>query len=667
MRDLEAYTSPVELNGRQLRYAIMHDMTERDAAEKALRQSEAALRRSQAVAHIGHWAWDALTNALNFSDEANHILGLEPTTGVSNLDETLRRAIHPDDLDRARELRRGLRGGQGPVGAEFRVVRPDGSTHYVWVMSDEPERASDGKVLHNTGVMQDITERKLREVEREELVWQLQSTAGQLAQVVRSAPDAVVLLDNLGSVLLTNPKADTLLAQHAAYDEEGRLRQLAGAAWEELLVEPTAGQWHTLRTDPHVFEAIAQRVEGDPVPAGYVMVVRDVTAASAGREQLQQQERLAALGQLAAGIAHDFNNIMSVISVYAEMMGDVPGLTARERAHTQTIIDQTQRAARLIRQVLDFSRRSVFERHVLDLLPLLKQETKLLRETLPESIEIEFNYAPGEYVVLADLTRIQQLVMNLAVNSRDAMPEGGTLGITLAHSTAGPSNKAVVRGPVVEAWVQIIVSDTGTGISLEHLEHIFDPFFTTKAPGRGTGLGLAQVYGIVAQHDGYITVASEPGAGTAFTIYLPAATAWAQAAVKPAVAALPLGQGQLVLLVEDDAAVRCSLAALLRGWNYQVVEAANGQEALACLAQPEQQVNVIVSDVVMPRLGGVGLVKALRSDGVATPIILMSGHTASDARAGMRDAGVLAWLDKPLSSPLLAEALARAVGSRGKA
>ena len=476
-----------------------------------------------------------------------------------------------------------------------------------------------------------------------------------------------VLLDNLGCVLLTNPKADTLLAQHAAYDDEGRLQQLAGAAWEELLVEPAAGQWHTLSADPQVFEAIAQRVEGDPVPAGYVMVVRDVTTERAGREQLQQQERLAALGQLAAGIAHDFNNIMSVISVYAEMMGEVPGLTARERAHTQTIIDQTQRAARLIRQVLDFSRRSVFERHVLDLLPLLKQETKLLRETLPENIEIELDYAPGEYVVLADLTRIQQLVMNLAVNSRDAMPEGGTLAITLAHSTAGPNHNATVRGPAVEAWVQIIVSDTGMGISLQHLEHIFDPFFTTKAPGRGTGLGLAQVYGIVAQHDGYITVASEPGAGTTFTIYLPAATAWAQAAAAPVVAVLPQGQGQRVLLVEDDAAVRSSLAALLRGWNYQVVETANGQEALACLAQPGHQVDVIVSDVVMPRLGGVGLVKALRSDGVATPIILMSGHTAGDARAGMRDAGVLAWLDKPLSSPLLAEALARAVGSWGKA
>ena len=380
------------------------------------------------------------------------------------------------------------------------------------------------------------------------------------------------------------------------------------------------------------------------------------------REQMARQERLSAVGQMAAGIAHDFNNILSTISIYAEMMRDAPELPGRARARTQTIVEQAQRATRLVRQILDFSRQSVFDRHPLDLLPLLKEEAKLLQQTLPESIEVRLEYVPGEYVAEADPGRMQQLVMNLAVNARDAMPQGGTLTIALARTAALPKGILPVGDTAPEAWVEIVVSDTGTGIPPEHLERIFDPFFTTKEPGKGTGLGLAQAQGIVAQHGGHVTVASEPGGGTSFAIYLPAAALSQRAAAAPPAPVLPHGQGESVLLVEDDDAVRGSLAALLQEWNYRVVEAANGQDALACLAQRLRPIDVILSDVVMPRLGGIGLVKALQRDGGATPVILMSGHMAGDALVELRDARVVAWLDKPPSPWLLAGALAMAVG-----
>ncbi len=232
--------------------------------------------------------------------------------------------------------------------------------------------------------------------------------------------------------------------------------------------------------------------------------------------------RLATVGRLAAGIAHDINNIMTVISIYAELLGDAPGSGEKDRARTQTILEQAQRATHMIRQLLDFSRQSASERQQLDLLPLLNEEVKLLRQTLPENVELALVAAPDEYHVLADPTRVQQLVMNLAVNARDAMPAGGQLRFELARQQLGPQDKLPVPAMTPGGWLRLLVADTGTGIAPAHLAHIFDPYFTTKEPGKGTGLGLAQVHGIVALHNGHITVESELGSGTTIAIYLPA-------------------------------------------------------------------------------------------------------------------------------------------------
>jgi two-component system, cell cycle sensor histidine kinase and response regulator CckA len=355
-----------------------------------------------------------------------------------------------------------------------------------------------------------------------------------------------------------------------------------------------------------------------------------------------------------------------VISIYAEMTSEAPGLTAREQARMLTIIEQAQRATRMIRQILDFSRRSVLERQALDLLPLLKEEEKLLRQTLPESIEMVCAWAPGEYVVKADPTRIQQLVMNLSVNARDAMPHGGQLRIGLARLAVPDGKCAPVPGLNAGEWVRIDVQDTGMGILPEHLPHIFDPFFTTKEPGKGTGLGLAQAHGIVAQHDGHITVASEPRVGTTFSIYLPAlalAPLGSSAAVD---AALPRGSGERILIVEDNAELRTSLAELLQSLGYRVEEAANGEEALALLMDParrrEAAVDLILSDMVMPHVGGAALLTALRRRGLAMPVILMSGHPLGEDIAALEQLGMAAWLDKPPGGLQLARAIAGALG-----
>ncbi|MFN8467677.1 MAG: response regulator [Caldilineaceae bacterium] len=538
------------------------------------------------------------------------------------------------------------------------IADDDGSVQEILVLALE---ITDKKRAEEA-LRADIAERKLRELEREQLVRQLEDRAEQLAQVMESAPAGVLLLDNLNRVLLANKRAADKLALMATYDADECLVQLGGVDLEMLLGAPPAGQWHTLQVGRQTYAVIAHPVESGSLPSGWAMVVRDVTAEREVHEQLQRQERLAAVGQLAAGIAHDFNNIMSVISIYAELACEAEGLAEHERARMRTIVDQAHRATRMIRQILDFSRQSVFERQLLDLLPLLKEQVKLLRETLPENIEIALVAAPGEYLVPADATRMQQLIMNLAVNARDAMPDGGKLHLELLRTTVDPTASLPVPGMAAGEWLQLVVGDSGHGIAADHLPRIFEPFFTTKEPGKGTGLGLAQVHGIVAQHDGHITVASEPAAGTIFTLYLPAVAAPVPEEAAPIHHAAPLGTGECVLLVEDDAAVRSSLAALLEQWNYRVVEAANGQEALACLARPWRHVDVIVSDVVMPRLGGIGLVKALRKDGVETPVILMSGHTAAAERLNLPATGVQGWVDKPPGTWQLAKALAKALG-----
>ncbi|MFN8467521.1 MAG: PAS domain S-box protein [Caldilineaceae bacterium] len=667
VRDLEAYSSPVVLGGRELRYAIMHDVTERNAAEQALLRSEAALKRSQAVAHVGHWTWDVRSNAVTWSDEAKRIYGLDPATHYTDLNQVIERAIHPDDAERVRAENRAVLTQHHRLEAEYRVVWQDGSIHYVHLIPGDTILDEYGNFAQLSGVVQDITERKLRELEREELLHQLQDKAAQLAQVMDSVPEGVLLLDNLGNMLLANPRAEQMLALLAKYDKEfdtaRRLVQLGGVALEAFLAAPPLGQWHTLQVGQRYYELIARALESGPVPAGWVLVLRDATIERAVQEQLQRQERLAAVGQLAAGIAHDFNNIMTVILIYAELLGGMPGLTEKERARTQTIMEQAQRATRMIRQILDFSRQSVFERKQLDLLPLLKEEVKLLRQTLPENIEIALVAPPGEYFVLADPTRVQQLVMNLAVNARDALPAGGQLTFELAHLQLGPHDTPLLPGMAEGGWLRLTVRDTGSGIAPAHIPHIFEPFFTTKELGRGTGLGLAQVHGIVALHDGYITVASEPGSGTTFTIYLPELVAAVDMrAAAMAHAQLPQGHGEHVLVVEDDATVRASIADLLALWHYRVTHVANGAEACDWLLSEQGQVDLILSDVVMPRLGGIDLVKMLRQHGVRAPVILMSGHTAGEDRQGLEDAGVAAWLDKPPSSWLLAQAVARALG-----
>jgi two-component system, cell cycle sensor histidine kinase and response regulator CckA len=386
------------------------------------------------------------------------------------------------------------------------------------------------------------------------------------------------------------------------------------------------------------------------------------------QSQLVQQERLAAVGQLAAGIAHDFNNILAVITLYIDMSLGTPDLPARLRQRLETIGHQARRAADLVQQILDFGRRTVLQTHLLNLTTLLQEQVELWQRTIPESIKIHFAAETADYLVNADSTRLQQMFTNLVLNARDAMPDGGDLRLSLEQLHLGHRDTAPLSGMAAGDWARITVSDSGTGISATTLPHIFEPFFTTKGPGQGSGLGLAQVYGIVKQHKGYIDVQSAAGRGTTFTIYLPvlAATRLAETAV-----ALPTvlqGQGETILIVEDNELLREALASILVLLNYEVLTAADGREALAILEQdgagelPGPAIALVLSDLVMPNMGGEALLQAMRQRGLTTPFLILGGHPMeAERRQSLQTQGCAGWLLKPIGTEELATAVARAL------
>ncbi len=341
---------------------------------------------------------------------------------------------------------------------------------------------------------------------------------------------------------------------------------------------------------------------------------------------------------------------MAAIVVYTDLLMMEPGLSQPSQERLGIIQKQVQRASSLIRQILDFSRRSVMEQSTLDLLPFIKELDKLLGRVLPETIRLELRYQPGSYMVNADPTRLQQVFMNLALNARDAMPGGGVLRFELDHFEYSPASRPEVADLTPGRWVRIRVIDNGTGIAPEAMKHIFEPFYTTKPVGQGTGLGLAQVYGIIKQHGGSIDVSSQPGEGTAFNIYLAALELPEDDSLfVEAQLGSFTGQGESVLLVEDDLTTRDALETLLCAQNYQVIPASNGLEALRLIEQQQEPIALVVSDIVMPVMGGLELYRALSQRHPDLKLLFVTGHPLDGDAQALLEEGRVQWMQKPFA------------------
>ncbi|MBN1315722.1 MAG: response regulator [Anaerolineales bacterium] len=475
-------------------------------------------------------------------------------------------------------------------------------------------------------------------IDRFNLLEKIKGQAHQLQETINTAPEGMLLLDVNKQVVIANPIARECL-KVLANDGVGQALEYLGLQPVETFLDQRSMHWHTIELPGpprRYFELVARPMEQDTVKTGHVLVIREVTHQKETDRYTQRQERLAAVGQLAAGIAHDFNNIMAVIILYSQLTLRMPEVSATVKERTAIIEAQSKRATDLIQQILDFSRRSVLELQPLDLLPLVKEVTKLLERMLPESIQIELATGRDQYTIKADPTRIQQALMNLAVNARDALPEGGLLEIKLGsiHVSSGQSSPL----PEMEAgdWVLLQISDTGVGIPKEALPHIFEPFYTTKAPGNGTGLGLAQVYGIVLQHNGHIDVASRLNKGTTFTIYFPALEIERdEQADSETLTQAQYGSGQTILVVEDNPATRQAVVESLEQLDYRVIQAKDGRQALEIFQEQKTEISLVLTDLIMPVMSGIDLAKQLKLVQPELKILFMSGY--SDQTSIYRD------------------------------
>ncbi len=496
--------------------------------------------------------------------------------------------------------------------------------------------------------------------ERLELLAKTQQQAQQVQQIIDTVPEGVILLDAGKRIVLANPAARQTLAWLGNENDGQVLNHLAELPIDELLAGAASQSWQVVEiTSPfrRVFEVAVRPLQSGEQTSGWVVVLRDVTVERENQTQVQMQERLAMVGQLAAGIAHDFNNIMAAILVYVDLLQMEPNLSTSSRERLGIINQQIQRATSLIRQILDFSRRAIMEEIDLDLLPFIKEIGKLFERVLPEHIRMELVYKPGNYFVKADPTRLQQAFMNLCLNARDAMPGGGALRFELSRITLEESHRLPLPDLLPGKWIAIKVSDTGQGIPAEYLDRVFDPFFTTKPVGQGTGLGLAQVYGIIKRHNGSIDVQSALDQGTTFTIYLPALeNEISQEASKEQIL-LKKGSGETVLVVEDDPTALQAFQTLLESQNYRVVTATNGKQALEVFREYENVIPFLISDVVMPEMDGIALYHALRQQKDTIRCLLITGHPLDLESQVQHEPGRLHWLQKPFSSQELANAI----------
>jgi PAS domain S-box-containing protein len=643
--------------------------TELQGAERRLRRANERFELAASAVGSAIYDWNLQHGTVTWTQGLTEMCGYRPDEAGPTYEWWLER-VHPEDRERVHEQFQAAAAAGRDVEAEYRFRARDG--RYLDVL-DRGRVVLDGsgRAERVVGSMADVSERKRAEVV-------LREREARHRAVLESAMDGFVAMDHQGRVIEFNPAAermfgrsrDAVLGQEVAEliipasfrdaHRRGLARYQATGATSLLggRIEVTA-----LRADGSEFpvELTVTRARPDdpPIFNAYVRDLTDRKRAEAARAslemQLQQAQKMEAVGRLAGGVAHDFNNLLTVITGRAYML--LSRLKAGEPMHRDVeLIQKTaQRAVALTSQLLAFSRKQVVQPRVLELGPLVTDLVPMLQRMIGEDIELAVDPAPGSGRVRVDPSQMQQVLMNLVVNARDAMPSGGRIGIAIrdveVDETAALHQSNLPPGP----YVALAVSDTGTGMSAETAAHIFEPFFTTKEQGKGTGLGLSTVYGIVEQSRGHIAVQSELGRGTTFTIHLPRVEE-AVTAAPPAEAGRRLRTTSRTVLVVDDEPEVLELASeILKRVGYSVLEAADGAAALEVVQRHEGDIHLLVTDMVMPGLSGRDLAERLRALRKALPVLYISGYVQdASARAALASERS-AFVAKPFTPELLTD------------
>lgn len=397
----------------------------------------------------------------------------------------------------------------------------------------------------------------------------------------------------------------------------------------------------------------------------FVTVKEDITELRELEEHLRRSQRMEAVGTLASGIAHDLNNILSPMLLVPELLRE--SVQGEKELELLDLVSQSAlRASNVVKQLLTFIRGSGGERSPVQLRHLLKEFQRILSETFPREIVLHFDVAPNLLPVLGEPTQLHQVLLNLCVNSRDAMPGGGTLevgaGNTLVDAEFAKAHPLAKPGP----YVVVSVADTGCGMSPKILERIFDPFFTTKGIGEGTGLGLSTALGIVRSHGGFMTVSSKPDEGTTFRVYLPGAPTESLVPTGVATSGLPQGNSELILIVDDEPSISSATRQALEGHGYRALVAGNGVEALALYRRHAAEISMVLTDVMMPGMNGVAMLREMFAQDPNLKALVMTGMTSNSNRAEIAALGVGKTLSKPYSPLELIEAVQGVLRSGGR-
>ncbi|GAB4263207.1 MAG: hypothetical protein Kow0092_13970 [Deferrisomatales bacterium] len=567
-----------------------------------------------------------------------------------------------DPADRARWIDK-LRTEGTVEGDELRLRRADGRV--LWVAAyARAERNGRGRVTRWRGTVVDVTARHRAERERNEALAELEAA-------LEASPVPTILLGPELRVRRANRLARQLLESLGLPPDTGAVGRIGDRPMEDLLASPPGGGGrHEIAVagpPQRILEAVARPVPPEGPPGGWVLVLEDVTEERRARVAAARTDRLASLGHMAAGIAHDFNNILTTIVGQADYLCTLGDLPPEARERLQSVEAQSFRAADLVRQILDFARRSEARPQPLELLSFVKELARLFERSFPDHIQVRVDFEPGAYWIDADPAKMQQIVGNLAVNARDAMPQGGTLTFRLRGVSVGPDVCAPpLPGMPPGDYVEMEVADGGCGIPAEHRDRVFEPYFTTKG-AQGTGLGLSQVYGLVTQHGGFVDLDSEVGRGTAIRVYLPRRPAPAETRDRedrpPAAAS---GGGQTVLLVEDDPNVREVMVSMLERAGYRVLAAAEGGEAWALWEAHRAEIRAVVTDLVLPGIDGRELARRAKAYDPDVPVVVVTGYPRGAPGAVTAKEVFDVWLPKPVSVREMTEVMARLLGPGGK-
>ncbi len=657
---VEVNANYVHLGGEEFNFCFLRDITERKKTEAALRESE--FQFADLVNNIDGIVWeaDAQTFKMNFvSFQAQRILGYPASDWTSSV-TFWQDHLHPADRDTAIKYCASCVQRGETHDFEYRMIAADGRE--VWVHDFVSVVMENGIPVTLRGVIVDVTDRKNAEAE-------LRKREDRFRLLIENASDIVTVINTEGIIRFQSPSVTRILGyqpeemvNRSAFDflHPDDLSRVTSALKNAFANPglPVSVEYRKHHSDGtwRYLQSVGRSIAGESPEGFLILNSRDISETRKLEEQFRQSQKMEAIGQLAGGVAHDLNNILTVVHMQLDMLKHGDPLTPIQADSVLDIEKASRRAADLTRQLLMFSRRQAAMKHDLDLNAVVTNITKMLQRILGEDVAMHISYAPQPLPVHADSGMLDQILLNLAVNSRDAMPVGGKIVIETSVAEFDEFAATQKQYARIGRFACLSVSDTGKGIPPEILPRIFEPFFTTKDIGKGTGLGLATVFGIVQQHNGWINAYSEVGKGTTFRMYLPLQKEAEEVVAETTFVAK--GGDETILLVEDEQSLRVLVRNVLTRLGYRVLEATTGLTAVEVWKEHRDDIKLLLTDLVMPDgMTGKQLAEVLVQENPDLKVIYTSGYSRDIAGQGFILQDGVNFLSKPFQAAKLAQAV----------